>query len=125
MQGTNKTAEFLNTDKNSTFRACVDIVLSGKYFQRAELSKWRKALINRDKKCQVCSADTHLTAHHLHDWKNYPAKRFEIDNGILLCVKCHNDFHTINGKGGNTPNQFLDYLKEKGRATLPGLNLNP
>lgn len=55
--------------------------------------KWRKDVARRDGyKCQwpKCGCDKHLRFHHIRRWADYPALRFEIDNGITLCNKHHN-----------------------------------
>ncbi len=53
--------------------------------------KWRMAVYERDGfKCQCCSkVGGELNAHHILSWHGYPEKRFDVDNGITLCVDCH------------------------------------
>ena len=53
---------------------------------------WRKKVYARDKyKCQWpgCTYKTRLNAHHIHKWASYEALRFNINNGITLCVFHH------------------------------------
>ncbi|MET3658486.1 hypothetical protein ABIC55_003603 [Sporosarcina psychrophila] len=38
--------------------------------------------------------------------------RYDIDNGISLCRKCHVDFHTQFGFKKNDGEQILEYLSE-------------
>lgn len=52
-----------------------------------------------------------VNAHHLYSWKSYPLLRFDIDNGITLCKKCHINFHKKFGYGNNTKEQFIEYKK--------------
>ncbi len=53
--------------------------------------RWRIAVYERDGfKCQCCDkVGGGLHAHHILSWHAYPDKRYDIDNGITLCVDCH------------------------------------
>jgi len=35
----------------------------------------------------------HLSESHKKEWAKYPELRFAIDNGITLCLNCHNEVH--------------------------------
>lgn len=62
--------------------------------------------------CEKCNErGGSLTAHHKNAFASYPEDRFNIDNGACLCKECHSKFHIIFGKGSNTIEHFLDYLK--------------
>jgi len=52
---------------------------------------WRMKVFVRDNfTCQVCKkVGGELQAHHIKGWKDYPKLRFNVDNGITLCKKCH------------------------------------
>lgn len=39
--------------------------------------------------CSVCGLRYGLAAHHFFGKKAYPAVKWDIDNGVLLCVGCH------------------------------------
>lgn len=60
--------------------------------------EWRKSVFERDNyTCQTCGEKGgYIEAHHLKEWCNYPELRFDVNNGIALCKKCHNK--TKNGK---------------------------
>ena len=55
--------------------------------------KWRDEVKDRDKVCQICGGKKRLAAHHLYDWSHYIDKRYDVDNGILLCGRHHNIYH--------------------------------
>jgi 5-methylcytosine-specific restriction endonuclease McrA len=42
-----------------------------------------------DHTCSVCGLRYGLAAHHFFGKKAYPAVKWDIDNGVLLCVGCH------------------------------------
>ena len=61
---------------------------------RIETSKklrlWSQAVRNRDGHvCQVCGSTGLLNSHHMLDRQHYPEHKFDINCGILLCVRCH------------------------------------
>ena len=64
--------------------------------------------VRDDFTCQSCGkrgGDLH--AHHIKPWSTAPESRFDVGNGITLCVKCHHAAHSANGKlgeFGGTPN---------------------
>ena len=70
---------------------------------------WRNSVYQRDHyTCKVCDkVGGKLNAHHLDGWNWCEEKRFDIDNGITLCEKCHNNFHSVYSKGNNTEEEFL------------------
>lgn len=60
--------------------------------------EWRKAVYERDNyRCVKCGSKTKLNAHHKKSWKHYPELRYNIDNGITLCEKCHIKLHQEKG----------------------------
>ena len=52
---------------------------------------WRNAVLERDgHRCTECSiSDTRLDAHHIKSFTLFPELRFDINNGIAVCVSCH------------------------------------
>lgn len=90
-----------------------------------EYSDWRKSVFERDNyTCQCCgdrnkNGNGHsviLHAHHKENFADNPDLRFDIDNGITLCDKCHSpqnegSFHYIYGTWHNTTEQLEEYLK--------------
>ncbi len=44
-------------------------------------------------KCEICGCTTHLEAHHLIPWADYPKGRLDLKNGKCLCAACHAEQH--------------------------------
>lgn len=65
-----------------------------------EYKYWRKSVFQRDEyTCQSCGAkNTKLNAHHIKRFAKDIANRFNVENGITLCVDCHKQLHKIEGK---------------------------
>ena len=68
----------------------------------SDMIKWRKDVFGRDNwTCQECggrSMKGHpiiLNAHHIKPFAKFPEDRFDLDNGITLCVECHKKIHQI------------------------------
>jgi hypothetical protein len=65
------------------------------------INSWRNSVYRRDKfTCQNCNKiGGKLNAHHIKPWAKFPDDRFNISNGVTLCVNCHKEIH----KSANTP----------------------
>ena len=77
---------------------------------------WSKMVKDRDNyTCQICGDNKggNLNSHHLNGWNAFPKQRFDLENGTTLCTDCHNDFHNMYGRGGNTREQFDEYAASK------------
>lgn len=65
-------------------------------------NRWRIEVLNRDgRQCRACAAvdpDARLQAHHIKTQREFPALRFDIDNGVTLCTKCHSQQHRNMGE---------------------------
>ncbi len=60
---------------------------------------WRRDVKARDgHKCKNCGSFTRIVAHHIIPWAVSESTRFNIDNGICLCRKCHLFVHSYNNK---------------------------
>lgn len=54
--------------------------------------QWSKAVKARDSwKCQIANrnCDGRMEAHHILSWKDFPASRYSVNNGITLCHRHH------------------------------------
>ena len=56
---------------------------------------WRRAVFDAfGYRCGDCGVKgIHLHAHHIKPWSEYPEFRYELSNGIALCVPCHGARH--------------------------------
>jgi len=54
---------------------------------------WRAKVIRKDKVCQVCTSRKSRHAHHVNHAAYFQDQRFNPENGVCLCAKCHSQFH--------------------------------
>lgn len=75
-------------------------------------ARFKKGVKERDgNKCTVCGEyKGTIVAHHLMSYVEYPEFRYDIDNGVTLCEKCHISFHQKYGWGKTTKDDFDEYL---------------
>lgn len=78
-------------------------------------AEWAKKVKDRDGyMCQNPKCESRvgiMHAHHVDSYVDNPAIRTEESNGVTLCSDCHNEFHSIYGKGGNNRQQLNEFFK--------------
>lgn len=86
----------------------------------AAYKDWRKAVFQRDNyTCQICKVrGGNLHAHHLNGFTNFPNLRYDLNNGITLCVEHHTEFHRQYGLRNNTAEQFHQYTANAVSLTI-------
>jgi hypothetical protein len=69
--------------------------LDNSFRGEGSISSWRLDVFKRDNfTCQKCGViGGKLNAHHIKPWAKYPKLRFNLENGMTLCVKCHKEMH--------------------------------
>lgn len=56
--------------------------------------KWREAVLQRDDfTCQECGSRERLHVHHILPFSDHPERRWDINNGLTVCVSCHEQIH--------------------------------
>jgi 5-methylcytosine-specific restriction endonuclease McrA len=73
--------------------------------------EWRKSVYERDNyTCRRCGRkNCYLNAHHIRPWSLFIEDRHRIDNGVTLCVKCHEAVHR------SKRSKFLDVGHGRGK----------
>lgn len=62
------------------------------YLTDKRYKQWRSDVFTRDGwVCQTCknSVGGKLQAHHIKSWSKFPDSRYDINNGVTLCIDCH------------------------------------
>lgn len=98
---------------------------------RREYKDWRIAVYERDNyTCQCCgSRGGKLNAHHINSFADYPEFRYDVANGITLCIKCHDStedgsFHNVYGTHNTTAEQLREYIFNKSNKDIYQTNPN-
>lgn len=80
---------------------------------------WRRSVYQRDYyTCQKCGQKSGiLNAHHIKNYNTHQELRYDINNGITFCKKCHINFHSKYGNKENGEEQLIEYLNN------PSLNI--
>lgn len=81
---------------------------SARDFNNIEYKEARvRCYIRDDYRCRMCGSKKSIQAHHILSWANYPHLRFNWQNLITLCEKCHK---SIKGKEDYYINYFHKLL---------------
>lgn len=64
-----------------------------------QAKEWRLQVFERDEYlCTECKTKgKKLNAHHIKPWSIFPEFRYDLNNGLTVCVDCHRNLHKING----------------------------
>ena len=74
--------------------------------------KWNnlsKQIRKNTRICYVCKSGENLHVHHINGYWEFPEQRYNENNLVVLCNKCHNKFH---GKYKATKENWIKWLKE-------------
>jgi len=73
---------------------------------------WRKEVYTKyDYTCQKCmKRGCKLNAHHIQNYSTHKELRFDVENGIVFCEKCHKNFHKEYGNKDNTQEQINEFV---------------
>jgi hypothetical protein len=85
-----------------------------------KFKKWRLMVFNRDNYiCQKCKdRGTELNPHHIYNFSEYKELRFDINNGITFCRKCHYKFHKKYGYKNNDLIQINNFMEKDSEQFL-------
>jgi len=76
-------------DKNPNWKGGVT---TGNEKERKNIQyyEWRRQVFGRDHfTCRVCYSKGYVQANHIFPFRSHKQLRYEINNGITLCVTCH------------------------------------
>ena len=81
----------------------------------ATYHEWRVAVFRRDGfKCQRCGGGSgRLEAHHIEPFREVPERRFDVANGITLCIVCHAEVDPCRRR--LSPVQLREHLAKRDR----------
>lgn len=90
----------ITRERNPNWKGGVSRIYKTGYYSQ-EYNNWRRTIFIRDEyTCQYCGdKNVYVTAHHIKSFAHFPKLRFDLENGITLCEKCHSK--TDNYKGRN------------------------
>lgn len=77
--------------------------------------KWISELYDKQSRCLICNSKNDLTPHHTIKAKNYERLYYNKYNGVLMCRKCHNEYHKFVNDNGLSidPLSLVLFVKSK------------
>ena len=87
--------------------------------------EWKNKVFKRDNyTCQCCGKrGGNLNAHHLYNFSEYEDLRYDVENGITFCERCHlvnypDSFHSIYGEKNNTLEQVYEFINMRKKEAV-------
>jgi len=91
---------------------------------------WRKMVFEHNKRtvglskyyvCEKCGKKRKTTrvlhAHHIYSWNKFESKRYDRNNGVVFCIRCHNTFHRkYKFEAVENPKLLLEYIGDNKRV---------
>ena len=105
----------LNGERNGRWQGGITPI-NAKIRNSDEYFEWKIAVFKRDDYlCQCCGNKKNLEAHHIENFAEHENKRFDINNGLTMCIDCHNpikqgSFHHTYGTRNNNLNQLQEFF---------------
>lgn len=94
----------------------IEIMGREEYISRnsPEYSKFKNNVLSRDYyTCQCCGSKEHPEVHHKYAMNQHNSLGATVSNGIVLCEKCHKEFHHQYGwKDNCSPFTLKKFIKE-------------
>ena len=89
-----------------------------------KLKDWAKSVYERDEyTCQHCFGERGcklLRAHHIKPKEDFPELIYDVDNGLTLCISCHNTVHNLGSKRSEETKRKLSEQKTGERNPMYG-----
>jgi 5-methylcytosine-specific restriction endonuclease McrA len=68
-----------------------------KLYKESDIYFWAKEVrMAFNYRCVYCNTNRRLSAHHIFPKARFPGLKFNLNNGLLLCKKCHDELHKLN-----------------------------
>lgn len=88
--------------------------------RKSHYRKWRRDVLKRDNySCKLCCSKNKLVSHHILEAKEFPEKRYDLNNGITLCKTCHIKVHKEDS------HTYIKSLQEAIFVENPNIGENP
>jgi hypothetical protein len=69
---------------------------------------WRNQVLLKDNfKCRKCGGSLSREGHHIYSYQHEPDLRYDLNNGITFCDRCHKEFHKEYGVFANMEDLIL------------------
>jgi hypothetical protein len=76
----------------------------------AQYNNWKRKVLARDKICLMCLSKCNLQVHHIIPVHEDRTHIIDVDNGMILCKKCHIQTHSKAAR--SNPKYLKEYLVE-------------